>query len=79
MPRYLSWGERGLQGIPGELVQRTCRGSSSLATASRRMPSASRTASCRMPNCSSSSFCCRLCSWLLCGVGGRCGHVAGAQ
>jgi len=78
MQHYLSWRDEGLRvaapaverDVPGELVQRTWSGSSSLATASRRMSSASRTVSCRTPNCSSSSFCCRLCSWLLCGAGG---------
>lgn len=42
---------------PGVLMQRTCSGSSTLATASSTMPSASTTAHCNRLNCSSCSFC----------------------
>lgn len=42
--------------LPGELMQLTCMGSSSLATASSMMPSASTTAHCSRQNCSSCSF-----------------------
>lgn len=43
---------------PGELVQRRCRGSSSLATASCRMRSASVAVPCSTANCSSRSLRC---------------------
>lgn len=49
---------------PGELVQRTCRGSSSLATASWMMFSASATVPCSSANCSSRSLCFSCSSWL---------------
>lgn len=49
---------------PGELVQRTWRGSSSLATASWMMFSASATVPCSRANCSSRSFCFSCSSWL---------------
>lgn len=48
--------------LPGELVQRRCRGSSSLPTASCRMRSASAAERRSTSNCSSRSLCCSPCS-----------------
>lgn len=67
-------GRGAAEHLPGELVQRRCRGSSSLLTASCRTHSASAAAPRSTANCWSSSCCCSPCS---CDSWGKRGELRG--